>query len=82
MAAALIAAMAARGLLGGASGWLKKKWGVDELITSFLASNAVIPLIWVNALVPGLVAAWAILGLPGLPQLRRPRPPQPEPGAA
>jgi lipopolysaccharide export system permease protein len=48
------------------------------LMTGNLAArqNAMIPLIWVNALVPGLVAAWAISGLPGLPQWRRPRPPQ------
>ena len=48
------------------------------LMTNNLAArqNAMIPLIWVNALLPGLVAAWAISGLPGLPQWRRPRPPQ------
>ena len=56
------------------------------LMTGNLAArqNAMIPLIWVNALVPGLVAAWAISGLPGLPQglLRRTRPPQMGPGQA
>jgi lipopolysaccharide export system permease protein len=53
------------------------------LMTGNLAArqNAMIPLIWVNALVPGLVAAWAISGLPGLPHWRRPRPPQVTPGA-
>lgn len=53
------------------------------LMTNNLAArqNAMIPLIWVNALVPGLVAAWAISGLPGLPQWRRPRPPQTPPVA-
>ena len=47
-------------------------------MTSNLAArqNAMIPLIWVNALLPGLVAAWAIGGMPGLPYRRRPRPPQ------
>jgi lipopolysaccharide export system permease protein len=30
--------------------------------------NAMIPLIWLNAVVPGLVAAWVLGGMPGLPQ--------------
>ena len=40
------------------------------LMTGNLASrqNAVIPLIWVNALLPGLISAWVIGGMPGLPQ--------------
>lgn len=45
MVAALAAGAAAGGLLGAGSGWLRKRWGVDELITSFLAANAVVPLI-------------------------------------
>ena len=46
------------------------------LMTGNLAArqNAMIPLIWVNALVPGLVAAWVICGLPGLPQGWSPAP--------
>ncbi|RAI59414.1 LPS export ABC transporter permease LptF [Roseicella frigidaeris] len=47
------------------------------LMTGNLAArqNVMIPLIWVNALVPGLVSAWVIGGMPGLPHLRRPRRP-------
>jgi lipopolysaccharide export system permease protein len=45
------------------------------LMTSNLAArqNAMIPLIWVHAVLPGLVAAWVLSGMPGLPQqfLRR-----------
>src|SRR5215217_3454617 len=39
------------------------------LMTGNLAArqNAMIPLIWVNALLPGLVAAWMLSGMPGLP---------------
>ncbi|TCZ64358.1 LPS export ABC transporter permease LptF [Roseicella aquatilis] len=39
--------------------------------------TSMIPLIWVNAIAPGLIAAWVIAGMPGLPHilLRRPRPP-------
>jgi lipopolysaccharide export system permease protein len=35
--------------------------------------NAMIPLIWLNAALPGLVAAWVLSGMPGLPHARRPR---------
>jgi lipopolysaccharide export system permease protein len=40
------------------------------LMTFSLASrqNAMIPLIWVNAVVPGLVAVWVLAGVPGFPQ--------------
>jgi lipopolysaccharide export system permease protein len=31
--------------------------------------TAMIPLIWANALAPGLVAAWVLAGMPGLPRL-------------
>jgi lipopolysaccharide export system permease protein len=45
------------------------------LMTGNLAArqNAMIPLIWVHAVLPGLVAAWMLSGMPGLPQqlLRR-----------
>jgi lipopolysaccharide export system permease protein len=39
------------------------------LVSGNLAARqpATIPLIWVNALLPGLVAAWVIAGLPGWP---------------
>jgi lipopolysaccharide export system permease protein len=56
------------------------------LITGNLAArqNGMIPLIWLNALAPGLVSTWVIAGLPGLPQAwrtgRRARPAVP--GAA
>ncbi|MBK1659770.1 LPS export ABC transporter permease LptF [Paracraurococcus ruber] len=43
--------------------------------------NSMIPLIWVNALAPGVLACWVIAGLPGLPHglgRRRPRPAQAE----
>ena len=43
MAAA--AAAAAGGLMAGISGFLKNRWNVDELISSFLLSNAVIHII-------------------------------------
>jgi lipopolysaccharide export system permease protein len=33
--------------------------------------NALIPLIWLNALLPGLVAAWVLSGTPGLPHAPR-----------
>ena len=33
--------------------------------------NAMIPLIWINAALPGLVAAWVLSGMPGLPHARR-----------
>ena len=33
--------------------------------------NAMIPLIWLNAVLPGLAAAWVLSGTPGLPQARR-----------
>ncbi|MCB4825303.1 LPS export ABC transporter permease LptF [Roseicella aerolata] len=47
------------------------------LMTGNLAArqNAMIPLIWVNALAPGLLAAWVISGMPGWPR-RRIRPAQ------
>jgi lipopolysaccharide export system permease protein len=35
--------------------------------------NAMIPLIWLNAVLPGLVAAWVLSGTPGLPQRGRRR---------
>jgi lipopolysaccharide export system permease protein len=43
------------------------------LIAGNLAArqNAMIPLLWVNAVLPGVLAAWAIAGLPGLPRPRR-----------
>ena len=41
---AAMAAMAAGGLLGGISGFLKKRFGMNELVTSFLISSALIPL--------------------------------------
>lgn len=34
-----------------------------------------VPLIWIHALAPGLVAAWWLMGHPGLPRLSRPLPP-------
>ncbi|MBV1797455.1 LPS export ABC transporter permease LptF [Siccirubricoccus sp. G192] len=46
------------------------------LMTGNLAArqNSMIPLIWLNALAPGLVAVWVLAGMPGLPQaLRHPR---------
>jgi len=43
-------------------------------------NNAYVPLIWVHAIAPGLVAAWWMLGALGLPRLSRPAPP-PEPAA-
>jgi lipopolysaccharide export system permease protein len=33
--------------------------------------NALIPLVWLNAILPGLVAAWVLSGMPGLPHLPR-----------
>ena len=33
--------------------------------------NALIPLIWLNAVLPGLVAAWVLSGMPGLPHVPR-----------
>jgi lipopolysaccharide export system permease protein len=33
--------------------------------------NALIPLIWLNAVLPGLIAAWVLSGMPGLPHARR-----------
>ena len=41
---AALAAMAMGGLMGGASGLLKKSFGLNELITTFLFSSALIPL--------------------------------------
>lgn len=43
------------------------------LVSSNMAArqNAFIPLIWLNALLPGTVAAWVVAGSPGLPSLRR-----------
>ncbi len=40
------------------------------LMTNSLAArqSAMIPLIWVNALLPGLVSAWVLSGMPGLPR--------------
>jgi lipopolysaccharide export system permease protein len=40
------------------------------LMTGNLAArqNAMIPLIWVHAVLPGLVAASVLSGMPGLPQ--------------
>ena len=35
--------------------------------------NALIPLIWANAVLPGLLAAWVLGGMPGLPQPARRR---------
>jgi lipopolysaccharide export system permease protein len=32
--------------------------------------NAMIPLIWLNAVLPGLLAAWVLSGMPGLPHPR------------
>ncbi len=46
------------------------------LMTGNLAArqNAMIPLIWANAVAPGVVAAWVLAGMPGLPRrLRRRR---------
>jgi len=40
---AALAAMTAGGLMGGASGLLRKKFGANELITSFLLAAALIP---------------------------------------
>jgi lipopolysaccharide export system permease protein len=50
------------------------------LIAANLAArqNAMIPLLWANALLPGALAIWAIAGLPGLPHAR-PRPAAPPP---
>ncbi|MDO9710458.1 LPS export ABC transporter permease LptF [Paracraurococcus lichenis] len=50
------------------------------LMTNNLAArqNAMIPLIWLNALAPGLVACWVLADMPGLPYglfRRRVRPP-------
>ena len=33
--------------------------------------NALIPLVWVSAVLPGLVAAWVLSGMPGLPHTPR-----------
>lgn len=46
------------------------------LMTGNLAArqNAMIPLIWLNAVLPGLAAAWVLSGMPGLPQARRAAP--------
>lgn len=54
------------------------------LMTNNLAArqNAMIPLIWVNALVPGAVAAWVIAGMPGLPRFRAWRAARRAPAAA
>jgi lipopolysaccharide export system permease protein len=43
------------------------------LITGNLAArqNALIPLIWLVAVLPGVVAAWVVGGMPGLPHARR-----------
>jgi lipopolysaccharide export system permease protein len=53
------------------------------LVVGNLAARqpAMIPLIWVNAVLPGLVAAWIISDRPGLPQAltRRTRPPVMDP---
>ncbi len=40
------------------------------LVVANLAArqNAMIPLIWLSAVVPGLAAVWALAGLPGLPR--------------
>lgn len=38
--------------------------------------NALIPLIWLNAMLPGFIAAWVLSGMPGLPH---PRPRAAEP---
>ncbi|MDI3306161.1 MAG: LPS export ABC transporter permease LptF [Acetobacteraceae bacterium] len=40
------------------------------LMTNNLAArqNAMIPLIWVNAVLPGLVSAWVLSGMPGVPR--------------
>ena len=35
--------------------------------------NAMIPLIWLNAVLPGVVAAWVLSGMPGLPHQSRRR---------
>lgn len=51
------------------------------LIVGNLAArqNAMIPLIWLNALAPGLLACWVIAGTPGLPHGVFRRPPRPAP---
>jgi len=40
-----------------------------SLMTNNLAArqNAMIPLIWINAVLPGVAAAWVLAGMPGLP---------------
>lgn len=48
---ALTLGMMAAGVLSGFSGWLKQKWGANELITSFLAANIVVLII--NQLITG-----------------------------
>jgi lipopolysaccharide export system permease protein len=40
--------------------------------------NAAIPLIWIHAIAPGVVAAWWLVGAPGLPRLARVRAPEGE----
>lgn len=49
---AIIAAAASGALLAGASGWMKRAAGVDELISSFLVSASVV--LFVDALIAGV----------------------------
>ena len=34
-------------------------------------NNALVPLIWLHAVGPGLVSAWVLSGMPGWPRRRR-----------
>lgn len=43
--AAVLLAMVAAGTVAGSSGWLRHRTGADELITSFLISSAMIPIV-------------------------------------
>jgi len=66
----LLAAMAAMilgGLMGGLSGLLKKRLGMNELITSFLLSSALIPLADYLIKGPWRDSSGNLLALPALP---------------
>jgi len=65
---AAIAAMITGGIMGGLSGILKKHLGMNELITSFLFSSALIPLADYLIKGPWRDKAGNLLALPALPE--------------
>lgn len=64
----LITSSVASGMVGGASGLLRTRWNIDELITTFLISSAMVPIIDYAISEPLRDATGYLLSTPPIPK--------------